>query len=501
MVTLLLAVGAPTVATADFDTRIVGQVTRTDGTPVAGVFVVVIQVPRGAFGGSATTDANGRYAIGDLNGFGLAYKVEFFYRSNSAQWAHQKTTFEDAEAFTPTDGEDTVVDEVLFPRGTLEVTASDKLTGAPVNHFCAATSGPFGGGGCTDTGTVTLEDLPLGDYRVFATDNENYFSADSAVTVFAGTTTRIHFALEPVAFITATIQDAGTHAPVAFACLQAVGNFGGFGPFSDYCSGSDGQVRIGQLHTGRYRLYVSALDGVHGDQWVGPHGGTGIEFFARPVDVTAGQTVTVPPVQLDGAGSISGTVVDKATGQPARDVCAFTHAGTPTGGPELTYCTKTDGTYTINHVGPYVWPVQFTSTTGGYPWQWSGDQPTQLSARPVTIHIGQNTPLDAHLGPVATVSGRVTRADGRPPLQGVVKAFNAVTGEPVANDALIEQDGTYRLIGVAGPQFVRLEFLDAGGDRVTRWYRDSSSYESATPVPVRSGATVTGIDAVLPQGS
>jgi hypothetical protein len=39
--------------------------------------------------------------IGHVTLPGRAYKVEFFYRSNSAQWAHRKTTVEDAENYFP----------------------------------------------------------------------------------------------------------------------------------------------------------------------------------------------------------------------------------------------------------------------------------------------------------------------------------------------------------------------------------------------------------------
>lgn len=482
-------------ASAEEPTRIVGQITKSTGQPVADLRVDIYDASSRQTVAFTRTDASGNYAAQVPNG---AFKIEVRETVFPSQFFHQKRTFEEADLIFVTPGVDNVVNETLFPTGAIAFTATDKLTGQQIGHFCTEASGNrIQRSGCTDTGTVTIENLPEGDYSVSAFGNERYFFASSRATVAANVTTPVHFTLEPTAMITTIVQDAVTHEPVRNACVRAVDKVGGFGTFAGDCSGPDGRVTVDFLRTGRYRLYVMAKDGVHGDQWVGPNGGTGIEFLARTVDATAGQTVTVPPIQLDGAGSISGTVVDTATGAPVPAVCAFTHAGGTTGGPDSgSYCTKADGKYTINGVGPYVWPVQFIDTIDSHAWQWSGDRPTQLSSRPVTVQVGQITPLDAHLGPVATVSGRVTRADGQPPAQGFIQAYNAITGDPVANYALIDENGNYTLTGIAGPQFIRLEFQDGFAEGVIQWYRDSSGFDSADPV--RSGASVTGIDFVLP---
>lgn len=61
-------------------------------------------------------------------------------------------------------------------------------------------------------------------------------------------------------------------------------------------------------------------------------------------------------------------------------------------------------------------------------------------------------------------------------------------------------DGTYALSPLAAGEY-RIRFDDCGGEGLGRvWYEDGSSFNTATPVPVASGATVTGIDVVLDPG-
>lgn len=478
--------------------RIVGHVTNSAGAPVGDGFVSAVDATTRQFLGTSSIDSSGAYTISGLPE--STYKLELF--TGGQQWAHQKKSFEEADVFTVVEGQDTVVDEVLFPTGSIAVTASDQRTGAPIAHFCADISGnTVIRHACTETGTVTLANVPPGEgYFLITTGfDDHYFTHEGPlVTVVVDQTTAVHVEMEPSALITTTIEDAVTHAPVANACVYPVTGIGGFGNFTFDCSGPDGHVTITHLHTASYQLYVFAHDGAHGDQWVGRHGGTGSRFLAKTVNTTGGETMAIPPIRLDAAGSITGTVVDKATGQPVEGVCAFSHAGGTTGGPDQApYCTGPDGKYTISTLGPYLWPVQFIDTIGSHAWQWSGDRPTQLSATPVRVQAGQAATLDAHLGATATISGRVTGSGGQQPL-GFIQAYNALTGDPVSSFTINDEDGSYRLDGIAGPQFVRIQYIDHLATGPTRWFRDAATFRDANPVLVRSGGAVTGIDIVVP---
>jgi hypothetical protein len=495
------SVSTPALAQPPFGNgRIVGHVTKHTGEPVGSGFVIAYEATTQVSRAFGNIDAAGAYTLQGLPAG--TYKVQYF--TVLQQWAHRKTSFETADVFTVVDGQDTVVDEVLFPTGSVTVTASDQVTHAPIAHFCADLSGSTViRHDCTETGTVTLTDVPPGQgYFLITTGfDDRYFTHEGPlVDVVAEQTTAVHIEMEPMALITTTIEDAVTHTPVANACVFPVTGIGGFGHFAFDCSGPDGRVTITGMHTAPYQLYVFARDGVHGDQWVGRHGGTGYRLLARTVNTTGGQTMSIPPIRLDPAGSISGMVVDKATGVPVEGVCAFTHAGGTTGGPDQApYCTGPDGKYTISGVGPYLWPVQFIDTIGHRAWQWSGDRPTQFSAQPVPVRAGQTTPLDAHLAAGATITGRITTTAGQPMTRGFLFAYNALTGDPVANYGLADENGNYQVDGIAGPQLIRINYDEgfAVGGR-TGWYRSATSFGSANPLLVRPGGVRTGIDIVVP---
>jgi Carboxypeptidase regulatory-like domain len=471
--------------------RILGHVTKSTGEPAGGGSVWLVDATTELFRTSAPIDEAGAYSLSGVAAG--SYKLRFFTATFRQQWAHQQASFAEADVFTVADGEDTVVDEVLLPTGSIAVTASDQLTGAPLARFCADISGStVVRHDCTETGTVTLTDLPpFNDYFLITTglDNVHLTNYRSHVAVVAEQTTAVHVELEPGGLITTTILDAATHTPVADACVYAVTDL--VNSVSRECSGPDGRVTSGPLPAGPYLLYVWARDGVHGDQWVGPLGGTGSRFLAKRVDAPAGQTVTGPTVLLDGAGSISGSVVDQATGAPVEGICVRGFHG---GAGD---CTGPDGRYTINGLGPYLWPVQFIDEIGPHAWQWSGDRPTQLTAKPVRVRVGQTTTEDAHLRVTATVSGRVTDSHGRP-VFGFVQAYNAITGDLVTHEAFPDEHGDFRLEGIAGPQFIRVRYSDGRIDVPVVWHRDASSFATADPVGVRSGAAVTGIDITMP---
>jgi hypothetical protein len=98
------------------------------------------------------------------------YKVEFYFAETlSSQWAHRARDEDSAEPFTVVAGEDTVVDEQRYPTGASSLTAVDVATGESVTAFCVEATGyRYLRTGCTDTGTLLLNDLPEGWYLLTA---------------------------------------------------------------------------------------------------------------------------------------------------------------------------------------------------------------------------------------------------------------------------------------------------------------------------------------------
>ena len=305
------------------------------------------------------------------------------------------------------------------------------------------------------------------------------------------------------ATITTTAIDRVTGQPVADVCVFAVTGIGGFNWWDGArygCSDATGAIEIGDLAPGSYRLYADTTNETHGAQWVGTSGGAGTEEGAATVRALAGQVVAGPAVRLDDAGTITGTVTD-ATGQPLAGVCVFPHASRSYD-PQypVSTCSDTDGVYTVPGLGPYAWPLLYTGSTTAL-MQWSGGQPTRRTATLVRVIAGGTTIADETIGPRAVVVGKVVFRDGKPASGATVWAYSADTGDFAADaGSVADEDGTFSLRGITGPQAVRVA-VRAGGylepdAPVLGWYRHATSFHSATDVFVPAGGS-TSITVVI----
>src|SRR6201999_2150104 len=126
---------------------------------------------------------------------------------------------------------------------------------------------------------------------------------------------------------------------------------------------------------------VKPLDDRYGMQWVGHSGGTGDLREARVVAAELGSEVSIPPIEMDPAGDVSGVVTDRATGAPVNLVCVYPYAVDPRIGLGFGQnCSRNGGTYTISGLGPYEWPLEFFDSQGRYAAGWSGRKPHRSAA-------------------------------------------------------------------------------------------------------------------------
>ncbi|MBP2479388.1 hypothetical protein JOF53_008260 [Crossiella equi] len=295
---------------------------------------------------------------------------------------------------------------------------------------------------------------------------------------------------------------AVTGGPVPTACVHfapdgpnAHPNRFGIPSANLHCAHGTGKLSVDFLEPGRYRIFavpgnLAGGDGVHGAQWVGPGGGTGDPELARVFEVPAGATTTVP-VRFDGGGTITGRVTDADTGAAVSEICpTVTPSYSGHNQPWAVRCTWTEGTYTINALGPYDWRVQFPDIKGRYAWQWSGEAADRYAATPLRVTAGAATTLDVRLRPAGRVTGRIHGAT-LPWRYVSVNAYNTRTGDPAGPDGWVKADGTYELAGLA-TQDIRIGFYATPRDS-SDWY--------PRPVHVTQGRTLSGVDLhASPQG-
>lgn len=465
---------------------ITGRFTTPSGAPVAKA-----KVNASADGEyeefKTTTDARGNFR---LNKVPVGeYKLSFTV-GNLTQWAYGKWTAESADPITVRDAKTTTVQDTQLPPATVRVTAQDAATGAPVKDFCAEIS-QIDRRACTTGSTATLKNLPAGKHSVSVSPAEGSFhlATDIEVTVEAGATASVAAPLTLGGRVTATATSRATGKPVQDACIfvirpvvEGVGEGG-------ECTDKAGTVSTYPMLPGTYNVFVRAPERF-GAQWLGASGGTGDQREAAKITVEAGKATAAPPVKLDGAGSIAGVVTTAADGKPvsAGDVAVQAwHFGLGSSGDNAEIAET--GRYTLTGVGPYRWPLVFT--TGDAPRQWSGNTGDRFQARTVEVVAGKTVTYNEALVAGATIKGKVSRPG---PVEYVrVFAYNAVTGDAIG-DSYSEGSASFEM-SVIGEQEVTLEYdVRIDDDRYVDGWHGGTGKTDATRVAVpKVGSTTVEI--------
>ncbi|MFC7479353.1 carboxypeptidase-like regulatory domain-containing protein [Luedemannella flava] len=185
------------------------------------------------------------------------------------------------------------------------------------------------------------------------------------------------------------------------------------------------------------------------------------------------------------AGSISGKVTDRATGQPIFGAYANI-AGMQAGG--IVGSTDTDGAYTLDGLGPYAWKLSFWHPD--YAGQWSGAVAERSAATTVKVRVGATTTYNLPMRKGTLVTGVVTSAPGTQQNWLLVTVLNARTHD-FRSYIEVNADGTYRG-WVLGPQKVHLSLEGSvDGVRGHVWWRDGKTFAGADTLAVPRTGTVT----------
>jgi hypothetical protein len=429
---------------------ITGVLTHADGSPVAYAEVSAASATTTLF---TYTDEQGRYTLSAYPG---DYRIGF-WTPYGTQWANGRSSVTQADPVTVVAGASTTVDEQLLPFESVTVTAVDSLTGAPVNEFCVQAEFGYT---CTDTGTATDVDVLPGRYLVTVYPRDDvHVRADATLEVTSGAPATLTVSLAPGATITTTTVDRKSGAPVANACLELipVTEPWRLGMGAGICSDASGTVTASRITPGKYKVFVWARDGVHGHQWVGPGGGVGLFKKARTITINPGQTVTLPAIRLDKAGTITGVVTDEVTGAPVTGgVVALSSYHYGFGGSANLVGIDAQGRYTMRNLGPYQWTLLFAAT--GYAQEWMGDTANRDRAAHVKVKEGQTTTYNATVGQGTTVTGQIVASDGSPVSSARIEFVNAETGEYMGVADLWLPGGPTYTAQVKGPQPVKVHY-------------------------------------------
>lgn len=430
-----------------------GKYLRKPGEPIANAGVRLTDLNGNDVKDSTVTAADGTFRFDHVRTG--ERKLRFYFPYSSDHWSEQLTV---------RDGEETVVEQFARPMGGAEVTIRDRATGEPMANVPVQASGPELGSGYTvntdAAGKARFTDLLTGRWRFLLSPPPGYlYETIEDVEVRADETAIAEDTMEREAVFELTFTDSATGAPVD-GCYSTVNpdarNVVAWDHYNCSYDGT-GKLRMTGLWPGRQRLFAfPRTSATHGSQWVGDSGGTGDVEQAKWFETVSGQTTAVQ-VKFDGAGTISGSVVDDESGAAVSGMCpSVTPSHYHVFQGRNVKCTYTEGRYEIGGLGPYAWKVQFPSEYGNHAWQWSGGAADRFSATPVQVTPGGTATVDARLKKPGRISGKLLNAT-RPFEYTTVLAVNPVTGDYAGPPASRNSKYEYWMKGYA-TQDVRLLF-------------------------------------------
>jgi hypothetical protein len=272
-----------------------------------------------------------------------------------------------------------------------------------------------------------------------------------------------------VTTLTTRVFDRATGEPVKGVCVLAMPVLTFHLPKACPArSGGGGRVTVEVPGPGQYTLFaLPKPDSPYGAQWVGPDGGTGRQQDARRVTLAAGETKRVAQVLLDPRATISGWI-------HPRELPGLVSIAAPN--PEVDDARvlpiNPDGTFDIDWVGPYEWPVLFR--LDGEALQWSGGVGNRLIAETIPAVPGGSADRYRFHPGYTEARMAVQMANGAPPCPDRRVFYRNVATRDVMG-------GTGLTGLLAGGQQIKIEYQCAGE---TRWY-GGTDFDSATPIVVK----------------
>jgi hypothetical protein len=402
--------------------------------------------------------------------------------------------------------------------GTVTDNTSKALLGICVTAEESGGSG-FGASSSASDGTYSMTGLVAGSYYVLFNAGCGSVSANwlqqwwqdassqssaTLVTVTAGqTTANIDAAMQPGGTVTGTVKD-NTGADLEGICV-AVGLVTGGSGEGFASSGSDGTYSVTGLAPGSYNVMFSAGCGSTPNwitQWWENASSQGT---ATPISVTVGKTVSGIDASMQPGGTIAGTV-KSSTGTALAGICVDVSPlpGTSGGGYAA---SASDGTYSVGGLIAGSYTVEFTPGCGSASqnWldQWWKNASSSSTATPVVVATGKTVSgINASLQPGGIITGTVKSSTGSV-LAGICVSASPASGYFGDYFATTGSNGTYSIAGLPTGAYT-VEFSagcgSASDNWIYQWWKNASSYLTATPVPVTAGKTVAAIDASMQLG-
>jgi hypothetical protein len=509
--------------------QISGVVRSRSGKRLSGICVDIEgDVQDGGVGIGLNTNRNGYFAVQAL--FPGQYTGEFQIGCGSKgnyafQWWRGATSASRATVIKIT-GHRIFrnMNPVLGPGAAItgQVRGRD-AAGPPLPGVCVTATGSDGNDYADSItmrgGRYEVLGLASGRYQIlfdptcgFGPPPINYVARTRSIHVTAGRTVPgFNAYLAPGAILSGKVTDAHGH-PVASVCVL-LGDPNGDATRTSLA----GTYSIIGIPPGAYTVGFSGGCGNAGSLAPQSYNNQADPQAANLVRFTGGKTTANIDAVMQPGGTVAGVVTDRA-GHRLNRVCVgaiseglsgfggfggFNVFGGGFGGFAATAITRA-GRYRIANLEPGPYQIVFFNCGfgGRYAVQWFLAHPEFTTADLVSVTAGVVTRASAALALAGRITGTVTDKAGHGLSNVCVSIENAkdrAGGFPTLVAA--SEGGHYQIGGLpAGNYLVQFSQCFESGKDATQWYRDKTTAAFATTVPVMTGRTTQGINAVLTAG-
>lgn len=370
------------------------------------------------------------------------------------------------------------------------------------------------------SGVYSVTGLPAGQHRVKTSNSSGFIdeayndipclgcsnTTGDLITLTAGQTNTINFALTPGGTITGTVTSTADGAAISGAGMNIVNASNqSIGKFAT--TNASGVFSFTGLPAGTYYIRTSNSSGFIDEAYDNLACSNCNSTAGTGVVVAAGATVSNINFALAPGARISGTVTNAATEVPVQNVSVSFYNGT--GQFVGSASTNASGVFSSSGLQPGTYFVATSSNSAGLINKLF-DNVSCLncpvtSGTPVVLAAGDLfTGANFALVPGGRISGAVTSlASGLPITNGNINILNAA-GNQVANANLNFSTGAYETSGLApGTYYVKSNVFSGGF--INQLYDakicvNCNVAEVGTPVTVTGTDTTPNINFALPTG-
>ncbi|MDX6637106.1 MAG: hypothetical protein QOJ01_617 [Solirubrobacterales bacterium] len=246
---------------------------------------------------------------------------------------------------------------------------------------------------------------------------------------------------------------------------------------------------------GRFGLSAGSTRHAHG-RW---HGRFAISLGLSALTAMLLGVAADPQLAQAAPGTITGHVTDGSS----NNLQGVFVTARNLNGSSSTDTTDSSGNYMIADLptGPYIVHFEASGVVGDFATEYYDGKPTFGSADRVSVTDGQTTSnIDASLAAGATITGHVTD-DSNAAIEGVCVEVLAPDGEEEFSSRT-DLAGNYSIPHVAAGSWTLYfdaepDFCVSSGNFASEYYNDKPDFDSADPVVVTAGTTISNINASL----